>query len=93
MCTLVLIVHGLFADRPEDCYVDMQPGLDPFANDKPEPIYIEMNSQEFVRAPPEKLESLYYATKDLFLNRKDLQVQVYIVCVHSVLVYSNYCLY
>ncbi len=66
----------LFADHSEDCYVEMQPGLDPFASDKPEPIYIEMNSQDFVRPPPEKPESLYYATKDLLFKRKDLQVQV-----------------
>ncbi len=63
-------------DEPDDCYVQMQLGPDAFATDTPEPIYAEMNTKEFIKPPPEKPESLYYATKDLFQHRKDLQVNV-----------------
>lgn len=39
-------------------------------DDEPEPVYIEMNPEEFV--PPNKL---YYASKDLLSHRPDLQAK------------------
>ena len=39
-------------------------------DDEPEPVYIEMNPEEFV--PPNKL---HYASKDLLTNRSDLKTK------------------
>lgn len=55
----------------------MQLGPGAFANDSPEPLYVEMNAMDFKPpSPAQKQESLYYATMDLFQHRTDLQVNV-----------------
>ena len=44
-------------------------------DDEPEPVYIEMNPEEFVPPTNKNNNKLYYASKDLLSHRPDLQAK------------------